>query len=135
MVKGTDLHVRITTELKKAAINDANKRGMKLSKYVETALIHELNRKTDDGTIHELQNLQNIISQRIEELQVQHSDEYDDYIDKDLDNALQDVDHLQKTFGYVTEGVVKRNAKIAGLTFEEFLQELKTHNIEIVILK
>ena len=134
MVKRTDLHVRITTELKEAAIKDAKKRGIKLSKYTENALIHELNRKSDDGTIHELENLQKIISQRIEELQVQDSEE-NDFTDKNLDKAIQDIAHLQNTFGYVTEGAVKRNAKIAGKTFEEFLKILKEHNVEILITK
>lgn len=128
------LNAKVTTELKQAAMKDAKKRGITLSKYTETALIHELNRKSDNGTIHELQNIQNIISQRIEELQVQNPDEYDDYSDNSLDNAIQDVDQLQKTCGYVTEGVVKRNADMVGLTFEEFLQELREHNVEIVIM-
>ena len=128
------LNAKVTTELKQAAMKDAKKRGITLSKYTETALIHELNRKSDNGTIHELQNIQNIISQRIEELQVQNPDEYDDYSDNSLDNAIQDVDQLQKTCGYVTEGVVKRNADMVGLTFEEFLQELREHNVDIVII-
>ena len=128
------LNAKVTTELKQAAMKDAKKRGITLSKYTETALIHELNRKSDNGTIHELQNIQNIISQRIEELQVQNPDEYDDSSDNSLDNAIQDVDQLQKTCGYVTEGVVKRNADMVGLTFEEFLQELREHNVEIVIM-
>lgn len=128
------LNAKVTTELKQAAMKDAKKRGITLSKYTETALIHELNRKSDNGTIHELQNIQNIISQRIEELQVQNPDEYDDYSDNSLDNAIQDVDQLQKTCGYVTEEVVKRNADMVGLTFKEFLQELREHNVEIVIM-
>ena len=135
MAKEGYLNVRITNELKKAAIKDAKKRGIKLSKYVETALIHELNNKSEDGTIHELKSIQKFINKRIEELEVQNKDEYDDYVDKDLDNAIQDINHLQNTFGYVTEGVVKRNAKIAGLTFEEFLQVLKENNVEILITK
>ena len=74
MAKEGYLNVRITNELKKAAIKDAKKRGIKLSKYVETALIHELNNKSEDGTIHELKSIQKFINKRIEELEVQNKD-------------------------------------------------------------
>lgn len=134
MVAKVPLTTKVRLELKQAAIKDAKKRGITLSKYVENSLIHELNKNGTDGTVHELEQIRDSIDERIKELKIDEK-EKEELMESPIDRSVQDVDSLQRKFGYVTEGVVHRNAELAGLTFEEFLGTLKEYGIEIVIMK
>lgn len=133
MVAKVPLTTKVRLELKQAAIKDAKKRGITLSKYIENALIHELNKNGNDGTVHELEQIRDSIDERIRELKV--DEEEQESMESAIDRSVQDVDSLQRKFGYVTEGVVRRDAELAGLTFNEFLEILKDYGVEIVIMK
>lgn len=125
--------VRISDHLKQEVEKDIKRRGIKnMTAYVEMALIHELNGKTDKGLLYELEDIQKIIQSKIEKI----SDSEDTIIqEKQVNDYVLEVQKLQEKRGYVTNAVIKRNASLSGVTYDEFLKLLNKSNIDVIITK
>ena len=127
--------VRISEQLKKEVEKDIKRRGIKnMTAYVEMALIHELNGKTDKGLLYELQDIKKVIDDKIKKI---HSESESDEIikEKQVKDYLSEVWQLQEKRGYVTNAVIKRNANLAGVTYDEFLKLLTDSGIDVIITK
>jgi len=98
------------------------------------ALIHELNGKTDKGLLYELEDIKKVIDEKIKKI---HSESESDEIikEKQVKDYLSEIWQLQEKRGYVTNAVIKRNANLAGVTYDEFLKLLTDSGIDVIITK
>jgi len=107
------------------AKEEAKRRGKTFSKLVEIALIHELeNKQTNNGLIAELKELNEIITNKINELE----EESDNNFKSDLENGNKILlNELIRTYDKrfkLSAGMILNYANKMGLSYQELVEIL-----------
>ena len=114
---------RITENVLTTAKKDAKNKGFdNFSKYVEQALIHEINYGNDTQAVYELQEIRNTIDKRLEILN--SSTVKNELEVKPLEYYIEEVNNIYNANGYIVIGVINRFAKKCGMSSDEFRQVL-----------
>lgn len=127
------ISAKINPSVIKESKKVATKRGISFSRFVEVALIHELNgRDYDNGLLAELEDIQEYVSRKMEDLSViKDSDvSFEVY---DAEYYVERLRQLQETRGYVSVDVVETFAKKSCLSLKEFLSLLNDDDCDFVI--
>ena len=129
----THITARIPLKLKQAVLQDIKRRGIKnFSKYVEIALIHELNHKSNDALLYELTSLRDVIQEKIDEISEDEPEEL--FEECNIESHIKEIVEIQEIIGHVAPGVVETHAERCGVSFDEFLNRINEKGIEILIM-
>ena len=129
IAKNARISLRVTRELKKEFMKEAQRRNTSLNDYLVGAGMRELRRSGDNDSVSDLLLIRDFVQERI-----------DGYVDTNpdvveapsLEEYLQMVYDLQEKKGYVLDGVITRYAKLAGVTRSEFLNALDGSRVTIL---
>ena len=137
MRKGISAKVEqlVTEEAKK----DAKLRGISFSRYVEVALIHELNKKSKRGSYAELLEIQKFVNDKIamlepELLEDELPGEVEVEEDADLIKSIHEISAIQEKRGEVTEKLLSIHATRLGYGTQEFQKLLSEHGVKLTIM-
>ncbi len=110
---------------------EANRRNISFSRLVEIALIHELNNKDNNhGLIVELEDLKEIINNKINDLKVNSND---NNVIKDEDYYINELISMHKHRGKLTYDIIKNYSDKSGLTIKELLNRLNKYLSDLII--
>ena len=131
MRKGISAKVEqlVTEEAKK----DAKLRGISFSRYVEVALIHELNKKSKRGSYAELLEIQNFVNEKIKLLELDLPCVDDDEEESELMESIREIEALHSRRKHVTYEFLSNHARKLGYGVNEFQELLLEHGVEVFI--
>lgn len=127
-----NVSARINEKVKAQTDILCKKKQVTFSKLVEVALIHELNKQDDNGVLAELEDIQEYIQNKINDLTPATVDVEPIEI-KGVEYHIEELKNLHNMFGYISVDVVESHAKQLGVPFEEFIQVLNKNEFEFRI--
>lgn len=122
---------RINEIVNREAHTVAEKRGITFSKFVEIAIINELNKKNvSNGTLAELEDIKEYINSKINDLSVIQEDDITIEV-KDMDHYINEIVKLHNMFHHVNISVLDNYAKEAGITSDKLIQVLHQRGYDL----
>lgn len=112
----------------------AKKRGISFSRFIEVALIHELNgREFDNGLLAELEDIQAYVSKKMDDLAVINDSDVSFEV-HDAEYYVERLKQLQEERGRVSVDVVETFARKSCLSMQDFLSLLNSSEYDFNIV-
>ena len=125
--KRKPISAKIRESIHKQAKLVAKKNSISFSRYVEVALIHEMNKENrDNGILAELEDIKENIQGRIDNLSIV-AEEPSDF--KDEEWYINDLQRVNTVVGHVDSTMVEKYARECGMTMEELIQKMYKRGI------
>lgn len=127
MEKRKPISAKIRENVHKQATIVAKKNNMSFSRYIEIALIHEMNGENrDNGILAELEDIKQIVQMKIDNLSIV-TEEPSDFRDEQW--YINDLRRVNDAVGHVDLKMVENYATECGMTMAELIQKIYSMGI------